>query len=283
MYPFRIHLREIMIRVTETTDDIGSDHEVDDHLEWQTIFAPWEARLMYMLATNPEPRTIDPPLRQDIQDATDAFADLRKETQQSCIDLSETLRHVDEVRRILGDEYIENPIAATQGPLFPGVPIARSMMECSKSFELAAVQQIIGLRGNRGIDDIVRQWMRLLRVHVGLTERVSGIQEHIMVARGKEDLRAIKIILFQAKRDQNQPAGAAEAGQAAKDQQLARLREQTRHIVRRNEVLITYLRNIFHEEGDDGDREFQTIMNIPYQPPRPQQPGHPQPPAQPNA
>lgn len=261
--------------ITAALGHIGRDHQRDGDLEWRTIFAPWEARLMFMVATNP--RVVDPPLRHDIQVATDAMAQLRQETQQICEDLSVVLGQVDSVGRILGDNYINFPIAAAPAGIFPGVPIARKMMDLSKALEPAAVQEIIGLSGNQGVDDIVRQWMRLLGVHLGLSDRVRGVQDQVIVARGKEDLRAIKMILFQAKRDENQPAGAAEAGQAAKDQQLARLRDQIRHTVRNNGVLITHLRDICREEGADGDAEFQTIMSIPYpvpprQPPQSQRP-----------
>ncbi|POS74970.1 hypothetical protein DHEL01_v206632 [Diaporthe helianthi] len=225
-----------------------------------TIFAPWETRLMYMMATNPG--ALDANLRQQIQAATDVFAELRKETQQTCLNMAVIIGQVDGILGVLGDNYINFPVTTASRRLFPGVPIARSMMEYSKAVEAAAVQEIIALSGNKGIDDIVRQWMRLLSVHLGLSGRIRGIQDQVVVARGKEDLMAIKLILFQAKRDENQPAGAAEAGQVAKDQQLARLRGQIRHTVRNNQVLITYLRQICGEEGDDG--EFQTIMNIPY-------------------
>lgn len=261
-------LRQNLVAMTEAISDaldkIGRDHEEQAGFQWETIMAPWEARLTFMIATNSG--NLDGAARQQIQAATETLADIRKEAQQKCMDLAETTGHMDSIVRILGDGHIDFPIAAAPRGLFPNVPIARTMMTLSKSVEAAAVQQIICIT-NKGIDDIVRQWVLLLEAHVGLSDRMRSVKQEVAVKRAMANLNAMKTVLFQVKRDELQPA--AQSGQLAKDQRLASIRTHIRNTVQNNEELITFLRVICRGEHDD--EEFETIMRIPYQQPPPQQ------------
>jgi hypothetical protein len=261
-------LRETLLAMTgaisDTLDKIGRDHEEQGGLQWETIMAPWEARLVFMVETNPG--NLDAAARQQIQAAIETLADLRKEAQQKCMDLAGTTGHLDSVVRILGDDYIDFPTAAASRGLFPGVPIARTMMTLSKSVEAAAVQQIICLT-NKAIDDVVRQWVMLLEAHVGLSDRMRRVKQEVSVTRDMANLNAIKTLLFQVKRDELEPA--AQSGQLSKQQKLDGIRAQIRITVRNNVHLITFLRDICRGEQDD--EEFETIMRIPYQEPPRQQ------------
>lgn len=261
-------LRQNLISITQAVRDalgqIGRDHEGQGGLQWQTIEAPWEARLTFVTATNSG--NLDGHALQQIQAATETLASLRKAARQKCVDLAVTTSHVDRVVGVLGDGYIDFPMASAPRGLFPGVPIARSMMTLSKSVEAAAVKEIIRL-SNRGIDDIVRQWVQLLEAYFGMSDRMGGVRQDIRLARKMADLSASKTVLFQVKRGEVQPP-PAQGGQPGKDQALARIRTQIRNTVQNNGDLITFLRDLCRGEQDDG--EFQTIMRIPYQGP-PQQ------------
>lgn len=250
---------------TETLNSIGRDHEEDGQYRWDTIFAPWEARLIYMGETNSG--VLDGATQQEIQAATVALADIRKEAEQKCIEMARILGQVDSITMILGEEYIDFPIGTAPTPNFPGVPIARSMMTLSKSVERAAIQQIVSLK-NKDIDDIVRQWVVLLEAHVGLSDRMRGVGYTVWMEKTKANLMAIKTVLFQVKRDGNLPA--IQGGQPAKHQRLAEMRSQIRSMVQNHQGAIGFLRDICRAEGDD--EEFQTIMRIPFEEP----PGPPQ-------
>lgn len=262
-------LRQSLIAITQAVrdalDQIGRDHEEQGVLQWQTIKAPWEARLIFMTTTNPG--NLDRRALEQIQAATETLANLRKAAQQKCEDLVVTTSHIDRVVGILDEGYIDFPMASAPRGFFPGVPIARSMMQLSKSVEAAAVKEIIRL-SNRGIDDIVRQWVQLLEAYFGLSDRLRGVRQDIRLARITADLSAIKTVLFQVKRDEVQPP-PAQGGQPAKDQALARIRTQIRNTVQNNGDLITILRDLCRGEQDD--EEYETIMRIPYQAPAQQQ------------
>lgn len=260
MRVLRQNLVNMTNAATETLNTIGRDHEEDGQYRWDTIFAPWEARLIYMVETNSG--VLDGATQQQIQAATVALADIRNETQQKCIEMARTLGHVDSILIILGEEYIDFPIATAPTPSFPGVPIARAMMTLSKSVERAAIQQIISLK-NKNIDDIVRQWVVLLEAHVGMSDRMRGVGYTVWMERTKADLLAIKTVLFQVKRDENLPA--TQGGQPTKDERLAGMRSQIRSLVRNDQGAIGFLRGICRGEHDD--EEFETIMRIPFEAP----------------
>lgn len=258
-------LRQNLIAITQavrdTLNQIGRDHDEQGVLQWQTIKAPWEARLTFMTTTNPG--NLNGDALQQFQAATETLANLRKAAQQKCEDLVVTTSHIDRVVGILDDGYIDFPIARAPRGLFPGVPIARSMMQLSKSVEAAAVKEIIRLT-NKGIDDIVRQWVQLLEAYFGMSDRMRGVRQDIRLSRNMADLSAIKTVLFQVKRDEVQPP-PAQGGQPAKDQALAYIRTQIRNTVQNNGDLINFLRDLCRGEQDD--EEFQAIMRIPYQVP----------------
>lgn len=258
-------LRQSLIAITQAVRDalgqIGRDHEEQGGLQWQTIKAPWEARLTFMTMTNPG--NLDGGTLQLFQAATETLASLRNAARQKCDDLVVTTSQIDRVVEVLDDGYINFPFARAPRGLFPGVPIARSMMALSKSVEEAAVKEIIRLT-NRSVDDIVRQWVQLLEAYFGMSDRMRGVRQDIRLARTTAEISAIKTALFQVKRDEVPPP-PTQGGQSAKDQALAYIRTRIRNMVQNNGDLITFLRDLCRREQDD--EEFQTIMGIPYQAP----------------
>lgn len=261
-----VRVRDSIAYVVET---IASSHEQDGRLEWKTIAAPWEARGYYMVETNPAFDDLDDDEALATNDSIDGLAAIRKFTQQACTDLLTTSRHMENVLPILGDQYIDFPIATAPTGLFSGVPVAMQMMELSKIVEKRAIYEILRLK-NKGLDEIVRQWIMILNTHAGLSERLAAVGETIQRARIKAEIRAVMIVLFQAKRQEVEPTGPTLDGRHPRDLWVDSLRGQVMLMLGDNEALRAFLRRVCIEEQDE--EEFDTIMRMVQQGPAPQGP-----------
>ncbi|KAL2284815.1 hypothetical protein FJTKL_08644 [Diaporthe vaccinii] len=235
-----VRIRDYVARVVET---ITPSHEEDGRLVWKTITAPWEARFDYMLETNPVALdALEESEANTINDNIFGLANIRKYTQQTCADLLSTSSHMENVLPILGDQYIDFPIASAPTGLFPGVPIAMQMMELSKIIEKRAIYDIMRLK-NEGLDKIVRQWVEILHTHAGSSARLAAVGETIHRARTKAEIKAVAIVLFQAKRREVQPAGPTYDGRHPRDLLVASTRGQLMLMIGDDEGLRLWLRH----------------------------------------
>ncbi|KAG6362747.1 hypothetical protein INS49_007840 [Diaporthe citri] len=262
-----VHMRNSIAYVVET---IASDHEQDGRLVWKTIAAPWEARFEYMLESNPAAlNALEESDAETINDSIDGLANLRKFTLQTCVDLLSTSSHLENVLPILDDQYIDFPIATAPTGLFPGVPIAMQMMELSKIVEKRAVHDIIRLK-NPGLDQIIQQWIKILHTHAGLSERVRRVGEAVHWERVKAEIKAVTIVLFQAKRREVEPTGPTLNGRHPRDLLVDAMRGQVMLMLGDHEPLRVWLREVCIEEQDE--EEFDTIMRMVYRGPASQGP-----------
>lgn len=258
-----------MVRIRDSiawvVEKITPSHEGDGGLVWKTITAPWEARFEYMLETNPVALdALDESQANTINEFIIGLRNIRKYTQQTCADLLSTSGHLENVLPILGDQYIDFPVATAPTGLFPGVPIAFQMMELSKVLEKRAIYDIMRLR-NQGLANIVRQWVEILNTHAGLSQRLATVGDTIQRAKTKAEIRAVTIVLFQAKRREVEPSGPTTDGRHPRDLLVDAMRGQIMLMLGDDEALRVWLRQICIQEQDE--EEFDTIMRMVYRGP----------------
>lgn len=268
-----VQMRNSIAYVVET---IASSHEQDGRRVWKTLTAPWEMRLDYMLETDTEAlNALSDREAEAVNDAIDGLRKIRQFTRQACDDLLTTSSHLENVLRILDEQYVDYPIATAPTGLFPGVPVAMQMMELSKVVEKRALYEMIRLK-NPGLDQIIQQWIKILHTHAGLSERVRRVGATVHWERVKAEIRAVTIVLFQAKRREVEPGGPTYDGRHPRDLLVDAMRGQVMLMLGDHEPLRPWLREVCIEEQDE--EEFHTIMRMVYQRPAPQEPA-PQEPA----
>lgn len=259
-------MRNCIASVVET---ISPRHEEDGRLVWKTITAPWETRVIFMVQTNPAALG-STSSKTETDESIYALGNIREYTEQTCADLLTTSSHMENILPILGEQYIDFPIASAPTGLFPGSPVAMQMMELSKIVEKRAIYEIIHLK-NEAIDQILRQWVAILHTHAGLAGRVRQVGETIHWAKTKTEIRAVLTILFQAKRRQVQPGGPTYDGRDRRDLMVDAMRGRVMLMMGDEESLRPWLREVCIEEQDEG--EFDAIMRMVYQGPASQGPG----------
>jgi hypothetical protein len=258
MSVLRENLVHINTAISDALNDIAREHEERGEFQWQTIMAPWETPLAFMIATNSG--GINRAALEQVQNAANTMTNLRKSAEQKCMDLAETMGHLDSIIKVLGESYDTFQTANAARGLFTGVPVAKTMGEQSKPVEAAAIQQIIHLK-DPGIDNIVRQWVLLLETHAGLSGRMREVQQDVALKRAMVNLSALTTVLFQVKHDELQLQPSAENGKLAKDERLDTIRTHIKRLVQDKKPLITSLGYICRVEQDE--EEFRTIMMIP--------------------
>lgn len=204
-----------------------------------------------------------------VNNAIGGVNNIRKYTQDTCGELLNTSSHMENILPILGDDYIDFPMASAPTGLFPGVPIASQMMELSKIIEKGAVYEIARLN-NPDLDAIVRQWIRILETHVGLSSRVEDLREDVAREKLKTVIRAVTIVLFQAKRREVGPIAPTSDGLHPRDALVATARGQITLQLGDDPAMRVWLREVCIEEQDE--EEFNTIMRMMPQEPSSQGP-----------
>lgn len=257
--------------IASMLEKVAPRHEQDGELVWKTISAPWEARFIFMVQTNPA--ALNSTTRQEVNEYIDALANIRKYTQQTCGDLLNTLSHMDNVLPILGVQYIDLPIAKLPKGLFPGVPIATKMMEQSEIMEKRAIYETVRLE-NPILKKIVGQWLRILETHLGMSNRIGNFRNEVILGmkqeRIKSEIGALMLILFEAKQREVDPNLSAVDGRHPRDLFLDALRGQVVLLLLDDEVIRAWLRDVCVEEDDP--EEFDTIMHMLNRRPNPQGP-----------
>lgn len=265
------NLVQMRTSVLSMLDKVAPRHEREGDLVWKTIGAPWETRFIFMVETNHA--TLDSITRQEVNESIDALTNIRKYTQQTCGDLLSTLSHMENILPILGDQYIDFPIATLPKGLFPGVPIATKMMEQSEIMEKRAIYETVRLN-HPILKQIVGQWLRILATHLGLSDRIENFRDDVKLGMKREkiisEIQAVMIILFDFKRLEVEPNISAVDGRHPRDLLVDSLRGQVVLLLLDDEVIKAALRDMCVEEDDP--EEFDNIMHMLNRRPNPQGP-----------
>lgn len=251
-----LQIRNAVVAVVERVTPMDPGEGL---LQSKTIADYWENSFTQLVQTSP--MDLSDNAQRMLNNAISGLADTRKEAEQACADLELTISHVDNILPILGDQYVSFPIETAPSGLFPGVPIARKIMQTSKAVENAAVAQILHLKDSR-IDGIVQQWIKILEAHVGLGERMQGAADTIKLERNRVDLETIMPRLFELKQREDPPA-EQQGGRTPRDLTLTAIRAQVTLLAGDDERLRTWLRDFCRRNNDE--EEYNTLMGMAYQ------------------
>lgn len=253
------NLIQMRASIVSMLEKVAPNHEQDGELVWKTISAPWEARFIFMVETNPA--ALNSITRQEVHESIDALTNIRKYTQQTCGDLLSTLSHMENILPILSVEYMDLPIAKLPRDLFPGVPIAVKMMEQSEIMEKRAIYEAVRLE-HPILRKIIGQWLRILETHLGMSDRIGNFRREVNLGmkreRIKSEIEALLIILFEAKRREVDPTLSAVDGRHPRDLFVDAVRGQVALLLLDDEIIKAWLREFCVEEGDP--EEFDAIM-----------------------
>lgn len=240
--------------ITAAVGYVAPSHERDGGPEWKTLAAPWEARFLFMVQTSSVALGDAAQRRNNYQ--IDTLANIRKYTQQTCTDILITSSHLEAILPILGDQYIDFPVASAPTGLFPGVPVAIQMMELSKIFEKAAVRDINRLK-TPGLIRIIHQWLAILQSHTGLLDRARDV---LATQRTRIEIEAALTVIFQTKQRELRIGEPTYDGNQRRDMSVAAMRGQIMLLLGDDETLRAWLRELCIEEQDE--EEFNTIMRM---------------------
>lgn len=262
----RENLVEMRNSITSVLVRVAARHDQGDQREWKTITASWEVTFIFMVEQNRA--ALSSAAQQAINRSIDSLTNIRNYTQEKCGELLNTSNHMQNILPILDEQYIDFPIASAPNGLFPGVPIAMQMMELSKIMEKRAVHEIVRLN-DPDLEKIIRQWMRILETHVGLSSRVDILREELNREKQKTVILTISTVLFQAKRREVGSAGPTHDGRHPRDLLVDTARGQIMLLLGEDQVLRAWLRQVCIEEQDE--EEFDNIMRIVHRGPAPQE------------